>query len=133
MERRFIDRITPLFLLFTVYGLAWIDLFLPHPSLAAFSPSWFALLAAKGVFRIILILLAMKFWLGLEEFRFEASGVFPSAKDLANGILVAATAGLLALGIAALAFFAGATNPLLYPLSSGVKSRSPSFSWFYPA
>ncbi|HWR12443.1 MAG TPA: CPBP family intramembrane glutamic endopeptidase [Rectinemataceae bacterium] len=119
MEQRPIDRLAPILLLIAVYGIVWIDLFLPQPQTELFSTVWYGFSAAKSALRIVFILLAMRLWLGFEEFNFGISGIFPTAKDVANGILVAASAVLVALLFALLALFSGATNPLLSPLAGG--------------
>lgn len=131
MERRNTDGITPILILLAVYGLAWIDLFLPQPEIALFSSVWFGLSAAKNLGRIAFLLLVMKQWLGLAAFGLGTdgpgfSGCLPKARDMANGILIAASAGLLALGFALLALLSGARNPLLYPFS-GIRGTALSF------
>jgi len=117
MERRIADRITPILLLFAVFGIAWIDLFLPRAPIALFSPLWFAISTAKSLLRIGFIALVMKQWLGVEAYDLGLSSIIPGVKDFANGIMIAAAASFLALGMAALGYIAGASNPLLYPLA----------------
>lgn len=117
MERNAADRIKPILLLFAVFGVAWMDLFLPRPQAAPFSPSWFALSTVKSIARIGFIAFVMKRWLGWQTFGLGLSAFFPRARDWANGIMIAAAACFLALGMAALGYIAGASNPLLYPLA----------------
>jgi len=115
MENRRIDKLKPILLLLAAYGLTWIDLFLPQPQIALFSASWYAFSAAKSVLRFVFIAFLTRAWFGFETTGFTRSSLFPRAKDMANGILIAAAAIAVALIFALLALFSGARNPLLYP------------------
>ena len=131
MEQRPTDRITPLLILLSVYGLTWIDLFLPQPAIGLFTAPWFAASAAKNLARIGFLAFAMRLWQGIGALGTGIPGrrsrdFFPKARDMADGILIAAAAGLFALGFALLALLAGAGNPLLYPFS-GLKITTTTF------
>jgi len=117
MERRFADRITPILLLFAVFGIAWIDLFLPQAPVALFSLPWFAVSTAKSLLRVGFIAFVMRQWLGLKTYDLGLSSLIPRAKDFVNGIMIAAAAAFLALAMAALGYLADASNPLLYPFA----------------
>jgi membrane protease YdiL (CAAX protease family) len=108
-----------LLLLFVTYGVVWLDLFLPQPSIPAFSILWFAFAAAKNCARIFIVYFIMK-KIGLERGAFK----LPGGKDLVDGLTVATYAGLLALGIAGLAYVLGASNPLLARLPMPTASLS---------
>lgn len=117
----------PILLLVAVFGIAWIDLFLPQPSLGLFSEAWYALSAAKSALRFAFIASVMKGWLGFEAFglrrpRPGLSGCLPRSGDLANGLLVAAAAGVFALGLALFSLISKAQNPLLYPLQANERT-----------
>ncbi|MCE1196915.1 CPBP family intramembrane metalloprotease [bacterium] len=105
-------KTAPLLAALAVYAVAWCDLFLPQPPLALFGASWFALSAAKGVLRCGFILLVMARWHGLGDFGLGAKSPLPRAADLANALLVAASAAAAALILALFAALAGAGNPL---------------------
>ncbi|PKL05865.1 MAG: hypothetical protein CVV53_07265, partial [Spirochaetae bacterium HGW-Spirochaetae-9] len=101
-------------------GIAWIDLFLPQPSLGLFSEAWYALSTVKSAVRFAFIAFVMHRWLGFDAFGLRKpspgiSGFLPRAGDLANGLLVAAAAGAFALGLALFSLISKAQNPLLYP------------------
>jgi len=117
----------PILFLIAVFGIAWIDLFLPQPSLGLFSEGWFALSAAKSALRFAFIALVMKNWLGFEAFGLRRlkpflSGYLPHAGDLANGLLVAAAAVVFALGLALFSLISNAQNPLLYPFQGSERT-----------
>jgi membrane protease YdiL (CAAX protease family) len=123
MERHPAERITPIIILLTVYGLVWIDLFLPQPAIHLFSTAWFALSAAKSFVRLAILALVMRLWLGFEAFRLgtlgsSCAGIMPKAADMANGMLIAAAAGAFALFLSLTAYLTGAQNPLLYSFST---------------
>lgn len=119
LKRRFIERIAPLLILFAAYLIAWIDLFLPQPPLRLFSSPWFAFSAAKNIARFAFVALVAKRWLGMKALGLETSALRP--KDIVDGILIAAAAGSLALGLAALALLVGAQNSLLSSFSGGTR------------
>lgn len=102
------EKSKPLILLFASYIIVWIDLFLPQPSIQAFSIPWFAFAAAKNCARVIIVFFIMK-KIGIPSEAFR----LPGGKDLAGGLVVATAAGALALSIAGLASTLGASNPLL--------------------
>ncbi len=102
------EKSKTLLTLFVAYGLVWVDLFLPQPPIPAFSVLWFAFAAAKNCARIIIVFIIMKKH-GLAR---EAL-TLPRGKDFVDGLTVATAAGVLALGIAGLAYVLGASNPLL--------------------
>ncbi len=105
------EKSKALLLLFASYCVVWIDLFLPQPPIQAFSVLWFAFAAAKNCARIIIVYLIMKkLWLK------QGAYALPGVKELVDGLRVAASAGLLALVIAGLAYLLGASNPLLASL-----------------
>ena len=117
----------PILLLIAVFGIAWIDLFLPQPSLELFSEAWYTLSAAKSALRFVFIALVIKNWLGFEAFGLRRlkpglSGYLPRAGDLANGLLVAAAAGVFALGLALFSLTSKAQNPLLYPFQGSERT-----------
>lgn len=122
MEPRNRDRIVPILLLFAVFGLAWIDLFLPRPRVDLFSPLWFGISSAKSLLRIGFIAFVMKQWLGFGAYALGLRGILPRSADFANAIMIAAAAILLALCLAALGAVAGASNPLLYPFLGGART-----------
>lgn len=105
------EKFKVLLILFAAYGLVWADLFLPQPPIPAFSVPWFAFAAAKNCARIIIVFIIMK-KIGLTR----ESVRLPKGKDFVDGLTVATAAGVLALGIAGLAYVLGASNPLLASL-----------------
>jgi hypothetical protein len=107
-----------------VYTAAWCDLFLPQPPFSLFGAKWFALSAAKGALRCGLILFVMARWRGLGEYVLGAKSVLPRAADLANALLVAASAAAVALALALFALLAGATNPLLMSASASLDLKT---------
>jgi hypothetical protein len=113
------EKSKALFLLFASYILVWADLFLPQPPIAAFSVLWFAFAAAKNCARIVIVFFMMK-KIGM----IRAALSLPTKKDIVNGLTVATAAGLLALGIAGLAYILGAANPLLANLPMPAASPS---------
>ena len=123
MERRPTERLTPLLLALSVYFLLWADLYLPRTSLDPFSTAWFALLAAKGVFRVAFLLYAMGRGAGFGAFGLGLARPFPTSGDMANAILVAASAGVVAVAAALAALFFGVSNPLVQPFAQA--SRGP--------
>jgi len=117
MERRPAERLTPLLLVLSVYCVLWADLFLPRTSLEAFSTAWFALLAAKSFLRLAFLLYAMGRGAGFTAFGLGQARFFPASKDIANAILVAASAGLVAVAAAIAALSFGISNPLVQPFA----------------
>jgi membrane protease YdiL (CAAX protease family) len=117
------EKSKALLLLFASYILVWADLFLPQPPIAAFSVLWFAFAAAKNCARIVIVFFIMK-KIGL----IRAAPTLPTKKDIVNGLTVATSAGLLALGIAGIAYILGAANPLLASLPMPAASASLYFS-----
>lgn len=123
MERSPREKILPILIFVAVFGIAWIDLFLPQPRLKLFSEAWYGLSAGKSAVRFAFIALVMHRWLGFEAFGLKKprpglSGFLPGAGDVANGILVAAAAGAFALGLALFSLISNAQNPLLSPLQA---------------
>jgi len=123
MERSPREKILPLLIFVAVFGIAWIDLFLPQPRLSLFSEAWYALSTAKSAVRFAFIAFVMHRWLGFEAFGLKKPrpgilGCLPSAVDVANGILVAAAAVVFALGLALFSLISKAENPLLSPLQA---------------
>jgi membrane protease YdiL (CAAX protease family) len=110
-----------------VYTAAWCDLFLPQPPLALFGAQWFALSATKGALRCGFILFVMTRWRGLGEYKLGTNSVLPRAADLANALLVAASAAAVALALALFALLAGATNPLLMSASATLDVKTIAF------
>jgi membrane protease YdiL (CAAX protease family) len=123
MERRSADRLPPLFLVISVYFIAWMDLYLPQPPLEIFSPTWFAFLAAKNLLRIVFLLAIMGKGEGFKVYELGISGFLPTSKDIANAVLVAASAGVIAVAAAVAAFSFGISNPLIQPFAQA--SRVP--------
>jgi len=105
------EKSKALFQLLIAYIVVWVDLFLPQPPIQAFSVLWFAFAAAKNCARIIIVIFIMK-KIGLARRSFR----LPGGKELVDGLRVATSAGLLALGIAGFAYLLGASNPLLASL-----------------
>ena len=122
MERRddLWKKSAPLLAALAVYAIAWCDLFLPQPPFALFGASWFAFSAAKGTLRCGFILLVMARWRGIGGFGLGAKGPLPRASDLANGLLVGATAAAAALILALFAALAGAAYPLFLSASASI-------------
>lgn len=122
MERRddFWKKTAPLLAALAVYAVAWCDLLLPQPPISLFGAGWFALSAAKGALRCGFILLVMARWRGIGSFALGAKAFLPRAADLANALLVAATAAAIALTLALLAALAGAANPLFMSASASI-------------
>lgn len=122
MERRddLWKKTAPLLAALAVYAVAWCDLFLPQPPLSLFGARWFALSAVKGTLRCGFILFVMTRWLGLGDFALGAKSLLPRAADLANALLVAATAAAAALALALFAALAGAANPLFMSASASL-------------
>lgn len=100
-----------LLLLFAAYIIVWIDLFLPQLPIQAFSPLWFIVSAGKNSLRIILVYFLMK-KLGM----IIKGPTLPKLNELTDTLIVASSAGVLALGIAGFAYLVGASNPLLASL-----------------
>jgi len=123
MERRAADRLPPLLLVISVYFVAWMDLYLPQPPMEIFSPAWFAFLAAKNLLRIGFLVFVMGRGEGLKTFELDVSGLFPTSKDIANAVLVAASAGAIAVAAAVVALSFGISNPLIQPFAQA--SRGP--------
>ena len=117
MERRLAERLTPLLLALSVYFVLWADLYLPRTSLEPFSTAWFALLAAKSFLRVAFLLYAMGRGAGFGAFGLGLARPFPSSKDIANAILVAASAGVVAIAAAIAALSFGISNPLIQPFA----------------
>ncbi len=113
------EKSKALLLLFASYILVWADLFLPQPPIAAFSVLWFAFAAAKNCARIVIVFFIMK-----KTGLIRAALSLPTKKDIVAGLTVATAAGLLALGIAGLAYILGAANPLLANLPMPAASPS---------
>jgi membrane protease YdiL (CAAX protease family) len=126
MERRddLWNKIAPLLAALVVYAVAWCDLFLPQPRLSLFGAGWFALSAAKGTLRCGFLLLVMARWQGIKNFALGAKSPLPRAADLANALLVAATAAAAALAIALFALLLGAANPLFMSASAPLDGRA---------
>lgn len=120
-------RSAPLLAALAVYAAAWCDLFLPQPPLALFGARWFGLSAAKGTLRCGFILFVMARWRGLGEYKLGTNSVLPRAADLANALLVAASAAAVALALALFALLAGATNPLLMSASATLDVKTIAF------
>jgi len=123
MERRPSARLAPLLLAVSVYFAVWIDLYLPPTSLEAFSSAWFILLAAKSFLRVAFLLYVMGRGAGFKAFDLGNAGLLPNSKDIANAILVAASASTFAVAAAIAALSFGISNPLIQPFAQA--SRSP--------
>jgi hypothetical protein len=66
-------------------------------------------------------------WRGLGEYKLGTNSVLPRAADLANALLVAASAAAVALALALFALLAGATNPLLMTASATLDVKTIAF------
>lgn len=105
-------RFRPIIILFALFSVAWVDMFFPVTSIAAFSTKWFAASALKNGLRVALILFVMSRWGGLGCFSLGTTRFFPRASDIASSLLVASGAGLMALALAGISLAAGLRNPL---------------------
>lgn len=134
MKRFATDRMLSLLIPAAAYGIIWIDLFLPQPLIALFSSPWFAFSAAKSLLRILFTAFLLRSWLGVKvgalmpgkghvpDTSIGAAGqgsglknLLPHAKDLAEGLLIAAAAGSFALGLAAFSLLSKTRNSLFFP------------------
>ena len=83
------EKSKALLLLFLAYIVVWADLFLPQPSIPAFSALWFAFAAAKNVARVVIVLFIMK-----KTNLPRPALSLPAGKDLVDGLTVDVTRNL---------------------------------------